>query len=77
MSAAAETNVVACSEGVEAYTNAQIGHVNAANEQNEAQLNSNLEADRQVLLFLPLFTRRSCLRAAAELWIGWTQPRAR
>ena len=36
------------SEGVEAYTNAQIDHVNDANDINEAQLNSNLEANRQV-----------------------------
>jgi hypothetical protein len=35
---------------VEAYTNAQIQHVNDANDINEAQLNSNLEANRQVLL---------------------------
>ena len=37
-----------CREGVEAYTNAQIDHVNDANDINEAQLNSNLEANRQV-----------------------------
>ena len=49
---------VACSEGMEAYTNAQIDHVNEANEQNEAQLNSNLEANRQVLLASCIIMRR-------------------
>lgn len=41
-------SLMACSEGMEAYTNAQIDHVNDANDINEAQLNSNLEANRQV-----------------------------